>query len=252
MSSAVIGALRVNLGADTAAFQTGLGKASRSMAGFSQSVSTAMRPVSAMRGQLQNIGYQVQDVAVQISSGTSAFRALGQQLPQLLSGFGGIGIAAGTVARVGFALAGSLFQSGKEASTATGAVDGLAEALTAAKAAGELFTLSNADLTARFGSVAEGARLAAAQIRDAISATAEGVRAKGVEGLATLSAELAKIDAALAELPPNANKAGADIAELALAFDLPQEMARELVEQMRAFQQATTAPAMSAALQNIY
>ena len=58
---------------------------------------------------MQNVGYQVQDVAVQIGSGTSAFRALGQQLPQLLSGFGPMGLALGTISAVALPVAGALF-----------------------------------------------------------------------------------------------------------------------------------------------
>ena len=44
--------------------------------------------------RLQNAGFQVQDVAVQIMGGTDAARALSMQLPQLLSGFGLLGVAA--------------------------------------------------------------------------------------------------------------------------------------------------------------
>lgn len=56
------------------------------------------------KGAVQNFGFQVQDLAVQIGSGTSASQALGQQLPQLLSGFGLVGMAAGTLAAVGLPL----------------------------------------------------------------------------------------------------------------------------------------------------
>ena len=56
-----------------------------------QSVGT----VSAQTGaQLQNAGYQVSDFFVQIAGGTAPTRALAQQLPQLLQGFGLIGVAA--------------------------------------------------------------------------------------------------------------------------------------------------------------
>jgi len=53
--------------------------------------------------QVQNIGYQVSDFATQVSMGTSALRAFGQQAPQVLQAFGpwgsiigaGVGIVAG-------------------------------------------------------------------------------------------------------------------------------------------------------------
>lgn len=52
------------------------------------------------RAAIQNAGYQIQDFAVQVASGTSASRALAQQLPQLASGFGLWGVAIGTATAV--------------------------------------------------------------------------------------------------------------------------------------------------------
>jgi len=70
------------------------------------------------RAAFQNVGYQVQDLAVQISGGTSAIRALSQQLPQLLSGLGPLGIALGTAFAVIAPLAAVLFQSSDAADDA--------------------------------------------------------------------------------------------------------------------------------------
>jgi lambda family phage tail tape measure protein len=55
-------------------------------------------------GNIRNVAFQVQDLAVQIAGGTSAFVALGQQLPQLLGGFGVLGAVIGAVAAVGIPL----------------------------------------------------------------------------------------------------------------------------------------------------
>lgn len=58
----------------------------------------ALETISASSGRtgaaLQNAGYQVSDFFVQVSGGTEPTRALAQQLPQLLQGFGLIGVAA--------------------------------------------------------------------------------------------------------------------------------------------------------------
>ena len=59
---------------------------------------------------LQNTAFQLQDVAVQIGAGTSAAQALGQQLPQLLSGFGTFGVLAGTAAAVAVPLGAALLK----------------------------------------------------------------------------------------------------------------------------------------------
>ena len=53
-----------------------------------------------LSSNLQNAGYQIQDFAVQVGSGTDAMRAFSQQAPQLLGAFGGIGIAVGTAVAV--------------------------------------------------------------------------------------------------------------------------------------------------------
>jgi hypothetical protein len=93
----------------------------------------------------QNVGYQLQDLAVQIGSGQSAFRAMGQQLPQLLSGFGPMGILLGTVSAVALPLAGAMFElgtatgeAGKKAEEAAEKLAKLSEKRTAKSAAAAL------------------------------------------------------------------------------------------------------------------
>ncbi|QXN71616.1 tape measure protein [Rhodobacter phage RcKemmy] len=76
-------------------------------------------------GGLQNVGYQVQDFAVQVGAGTSATQALAQQLPQLLSGFGLFGVLAGTAAAILIPIAGYFFNMGEEAETATKKIETL-------------------------------------------------------------------------------------------------------------------------------
>ena len=56
------------------------------------------------QNNIRNVAFQVQDMAVQIAGGTSAFVAMGQQLPQLLGGFGAMGAVIGAVAAIGIPL----------------------------------------------------------------------------------------------------------------------------------------------------
>lgn len=102
---------------------------------FVKSNSGIARSTSGMsnqvRGQLQNVSFQLQDVIVQIQSGTSASRALAQQLPQLLGGFGALGSALGLVAGLGIPFVASLMNMEEEAVDLDAAVKGLAEALEA-------------------------------------------------------------------------------------------------------------------------
>lgn len=64
----------------------------------------------AMRagGGLQNFGFQLGDFATQVGAGTSAAQALGQQLPQLLGGFGTLGALMGAGAAIAIPLGAAL------------------------------------------------------------------------------------------------------------------------------------------------
>jgi hypothetical protein len=146
-----IGALRAVLALESAAFARGAQAARRELGAldgslqrtggnvvqFGRRMSTdATAGFNALgagaartRGQLQNFGFQVQDVAVQIAAGTSAAVALGQQLPQLLSGFGTVGIVVGTLAAVTLPLLAYAFSStGEEVKKTKEEIDRLLEA----------------------------------------------------------------------------------------------------------------------------
>lgn len=60
--------------------------------------------LKANQQNVKNVAFQIQDMAVQVAGGTSAFVAMGQQLPQLLSGFGMWGAAIGAVAAIAIPL----------------------------------------------------------------------------------------------------------------------------------------------------
>lgn len=69
-----------------------------------------------LRGVAGNLGFQLQDIAVQAQAGTSAFVILGQQGSQLASAFGPGGAVLGAVIAVAAAIGGVLFTSLKETS----------------------------------------------------------------------------------------------------------------------------------------
>lgn len=64
-----------------------------------------------MRGVAQNLGWQLQDTAVQLQMGTSAFVVLSQQGSQLASAFGPGGAVVGALIAVGGAMAGVAFET---------------------------------------------------------------------------------------------------------------------------------------------
>ena len=66
-------------------------------------------PFRAMRGSVQQVSWQLQDVAVQAQMGTSAFTILGQQGPQLASIFGPGGAVFGVLIAFGAIVAGAVY-----------------------------------------------------------------------------------------------------------------------------------------------
>ena len=62
---------------------------------------SAEKGVGSMRGAMQNLSYQLQDVAVQAQMGTSGFTILAQQGPQIAAAFGPAGAAAGALIGIG-------------------------------------------------------------------------------------------------------------------------------------------------------
>lgn len=100
-------------------------------------------------GNIQNAAFQVQDFAVQVAAGTSAFRAFAQQAPQFLSVLGPIGVGLGVIAALMplvFSIKGARdFQ--KDIEDSAKAIDALAEANKRA-------AIGLGELTALYGSLA--------------------------------------------------------------------------------------------------
>jgi lambda family phage tail tape measure protein len=79
-------------------------EATKAIDGLDTATKKTNESLKGTPGNVRNVAFQVQDMAVQIAGGTSAFVALGQQLPQLLGGFGVLGAVIGAVAAVGIPL----------------------------------------------------------------------------------------------------------------------------------------------------
>lgn len=78
----------------------------------SKAMSDAARGgMSTFRNGAQQVGYQVQDMVVQLQSGTSAFVAIGQQGSQLAGAFGPGGAVLGAVIALASAVGGVLYKS---------------------------------------------------------------------------------------------------------------------------------------------
>jgi hypothetical protein len=123
--------LNVPVTASTGDFQKGMADAQKYLSNFvaqakavgpaTSGVSTAFKGLDvssrAAQANIKNVSFQISDLAVQMASGTSATRALAQQLPQLLGGFGTVGAVVGTLAAVLIPLASNILGVGQQTKT---------------------------------------------------------------------------------------------------------------------------------------
>jgi len=95
------------------------GRADKANLALAKSSDAAAKSMPKAGMVAQSVGRQFQDMVVQIQGGQSAFVAIGQQVPQLLDGFGPAGAVAGLVIALSAAVAGPLYNSMNQASTAS-------------------------------------------------------------------------------------------------------------------------------------
>ena len=99
------------------------------MSGLTTAGDEATRMFKLQKGSLQQAGFQFQDLAVQIGSGTSAFVAIGQQGSQLLGILGPGGALLGAVVAIGSVVGGLFASSMMDGADAAEALDKAMERL---------------------------------------------------------------------------------------------------------------------------
>lgn len=182
-----------------------------------QHIARSFRPVAdAAAGMsrstvasLQNVSFQLQDIFVQIQGGTSPTRALSQQLPQLLGGFGAAGAAAGLAAAALVPLIANLVSAGDEAENADKAMDELEKSFDAYSRYVKIATTDTSALIDEYGKLAgrvrEGSRLlaesAVAGVRDKAKAALDPVKGQldGIGELADRIEAIAPLEAKMRE-----------------------------------------------------
>ena len=110
----------------TSAAQSQVANSARPLTGAMQGVGQAF---SRNSSAIQNASFQISDLIVQMEMGVPATRALGQQLPQLLGGFGGIGAVVGVAAGAFLSLLPTLLSSTAEAKTLQETLDDLSDTI---------------------------------------------------------------------------------------------------------------------------
>lgn len=185
-----------------------------------------------MTAQIQNAAFQFQDLVVQISSGTSATRALGQQLPQLLGGFGAMGAVLGLVAAVALPLGASLLGIGDSADALTKKMDALEKAVSDYRSAVDAAKAPTADLVEQYGFAAGAARELLGELSrlsrlQAIETLQSSIKSldSGLSGVKNL---LETIDAEKALGLDDSGLVAASVEQLKKEYGLTVEQAREL------------------------
>lgn len=226
----------------------------KAASGAAQQVSKGFSGQTTM--QIQNAAFQIGDFAVQVASGTSASRALAQQMPQLLGGFGMLGAVLGAVVAVAVPLASSFLGAGDAAKELAKSVEDLEKAVSAYNAAAENSGATAAELASKFGAATAQAkdlydRIARLQYLDAVSAvgTAIGALSKNFEDLQSY---ISVIDSEIAQLgsasPVTLENMAIQIKE---QFGLTVDQAREFVALLSDAQAAKSIQEKAAKLNEI-
>ena len=139
---------------------------------------------SQTKGKIQQVSYQVQDMAVQFGAGARASTVLAQQGSQMLSVFGPMGTILGTIAAVAIpALAMAFFDASSKTKDFATSLDEAKEALSRLKSAAAVFSAEGLQgLVDKYGEVnAELMRFVSLQAeaaqRQAITETREAMKA---------------------------------------------------------------------------
>lgn len=119
---AVIAGVQASLGLQSAAFVAGTNQAAAAMTNLAQRTNASVNQMTqsfekvsrtqrALRGQFQNLGFQIQDVAVQLEMGTPKLRIFTQQFGQMAQIFGSTGVVIGIVGTALGAMAGAILNA---------------------------------------------------------------------------------------------------------------------------------------------
>ena len=186
-------------------------------------VTTAGGPISGAMGRvgsafknnassIQNASFQLSDFIVQMQGGADASRVLGQQLPQLLGGFGALGAIAGVAIGALLSFAPALFDTADAAEDLKEKMDALEDAMQRLNAAQKGQSLQ--DLAAQYGAQAAAAQeLLAIQRQIAQIEADRAFRAASGAVVVAMGPEIAEQD--FASAIANAQKLNEEIAERA-------------------------------------
>lgn len=208
------------------------------------------RGSNAMRGQIQNAAFQIGDFAVQVGAGTSASQALGQQLPQLLGGFGVMGAVLGAVVAAGVPLVSFLLNSGEAAETLDEKLDSLKSAVDAYRTAVDAAIVPTDELREKYGQATGAAQEFLQALADINKVEALNALAAVIEDITTKFGSLS--DAAiLGDADVQATQLEETIRNVGREFDVSGGAAQRLINAMRDLQEAEPGRAQADAARDL-
>lgn len=164
----------------TSAAQGKLANTARPLPGAMDRIGAAFNNNSS---RIQNTSFQLSDLIVQMEMGVPASRALGQQLPQLLGGFGPLGAVVGVAVGALLTFAPSILGAADGAEALTKAMDDLTDAVDAYASASAAAASPTDKLIEQYGAASGKARellqinqeLAKLDALDALAASSEAL-----------------------------------------------------------------------------
>lgn len=165
--------IEVRVSADTRQAEQGLARVSERLGQVSTAAPVAQQSAGRFgtslrnlgnvsnqtRGRIQQVSFQLQDIAVQMQAGTRTSTVMAQQLPQLAGAFGAVGAVVGTLAAVGIpALAFAMRGATQRVQTLTQALDALEALQDRVSRSANILHMSTAELSAEYGRFAARVR----------------------------------------------------------------------------------------------
>jgi hypothetical protein len=212
---------------------------------------TAKTGMGGFGGGVQQVGYQIQDFAVQIGAGTSATQAFAQQFPQMASAFGPWGVAIGTAAAILVPLGMAFLTSAEQADTLTSAADRQKAAIEGLTGATERLRLERQ--MAETGAVMEEQQIAVNRINELLkerqlleTQITSFVKANRAAKADELRDQLAIVDANIATVREKLREL-----EVERNLKTARETAKVAMEQMRSIMSQLGSADISSPWQNV-
>lgn len=201
------------------------------------------------RARIQNLGFQLQDVAVQLQAGTRESVVFAQQGSQIASIFGPVGAIIGTLAAVGIPLLAFAFANGaEEARKMEDALSDIRDLSNSLKAAQDILGMSVQELRDKYGQYASAVHEAARQLANLQAAQAQ----------VKINEQILEMDDVFRRFTATANTAWRSGTTLKQAYDelkttlgLNAEQAARFESNLRAVRDAMTFEERQAALSEI-